>query len=110
MLLAFQNELEQNKIVNSPLIKYTPRTITDPTELKEQLKHIRKQDYCICIGEFIENMVSISSPIRDSAGQVISALTLIAPTHRIDENQIVSYTNKVVKTAKEISRQFGFLK
>jgi DNA-binding IclR family transcriptional regulator len=110
MLLAFQNELELNKILNGPLIKYTSRTITDPTQLKEQLKHIRKQDYCVCIGEFIENMVSISSPIRDSAGQVISALTLIAPTHRMDENRIISFTNKVVKTAKEISRQFGFLK
>lgn len=110
MLLAFQNKLEQNKILNSPLIKYTPMTITDPAALKEQLKHIRKQDYCISIGEFIENMVSISSPIRDSTGQVISALTLIAPTQRMDEDRIVSYTHKVVKTAKEISRQFGFLK
>ncbi|WP_246359038.1 IclR family transcriptional regulator domain-containing protein [Paenibacillus phytorum] len=78
--------------------------------MKEQLKQIRNQDYCVCISEFIENMVSISSPIRDSVGQVISAITLIAPTQRMDEDRIVFYTHKVVKTAKEISRQFGFLK
>ncbi|MGO4495765.1 IclR family transcriptional regulator [Paenibacillus sp. 2RAB27] len=110
MLLAFQDELLLNKMLNRSLKAYTPKTITDPLELKEQLQHIRKQDYCVSFGEFIENMVSISSPIRDSTGHVISALTLIASAHRLDENSIISYTNKVVKTAKEISRQFGFLR
>jgi len=111
MLLAFQNEHEMNKMLISvsPLIKYTPSTVTDPSELKEQLKRIRKQDCCVSVGEFTQNMVSISSPIRDSNGQVISALTLIAPTHRMDDSRIKAYTNKVMKTAKEISRQFGFL-
>jgi IclR family KDG regulon transcriptional repressor len=109
LLLAFQNEHEMNKMLNKPLFKYTSRTITDSSELKEQLKLIRKQDYCISIGEFIDNLISISSPIRDSNGQVISALTLICPTHRMDDSRINSYTNKVMKTAKEISRQFGFL-
>ncbi|NOU73841.1 helix-turn-helix domain-containing protein [Paenibacillus sp. LMG 31458] len=110
MLLAYQDELALNKLLNRPLTAYTSKTITDPMELKEQLKRIRKQDYCVTFGEIIENWVSISSPLRDSTGQVISALTLIAPMHRMDENRIVSYTNKVVKTAKEISRQFGFIK
>lgn len=110
MLLAFQNELEMNRILNSPLVKYTSRTITDPSELKEQLKRIRQQDYCVSIGEFVENKLSISSPIRNSTGQVISVLTLIAPTHRMDETRINSYTLKVVKAAKDISRQFGFMK
>ncbi|MFD0697743.1 IclR family transcriptional regulator [Paenibacillus sp. GCM10027628] len=110
MLLAFQNEPELSKILNRPLIKYTSQTLTDPSELKEQLKLIREQDYCVSIGEFIDNTVSISSPIRDSSGQVISALTLMGPTQRLDENRIVSYTHKVVKTAREISRQFGFIK
>lgn len=110
MLLAFQNELEMNKMLNQPLSKFTSKTITDPSLLKEELKRIRKQDYCVVIGEFNENLVSISSPIRDSNGQVISALTLISSIHRMDENRIISYTNKVLKTAKEISRQFGYLK
>ncbi len=110
MLLAFQEELALNRILDRPLIKYTSSTLIDPSALKEQLTRIRQQEYCVSLGEFIENMVSISAPIRDSAGQVISALTLIGPAHRLDEDRIVSYINKVVKTAKEMSRQFGFLK
>jgi len=110
ILLAFQDELALNKILDRPLTPYTSRTITDPSALKEQLTRIRQQEYCISLGELTENSVSISAPLRDSAGQVISALTLIGPAHRLDENRIVSYTNKVVKTAKEISRQFGYLK
>ncbi|GGA13183.1 transcriptional regulator [Paenibacillus marchantiophytorum] len=110
MLLAFQDESAVNKLLNRPLTAYTSKTITDPSKLKDQLQQIRKQDYCVNNGEFIENLVSISSPIRDSTGQVISALTLIAPLQRMDETQIASCTHKVVKTAKEISRQFGYLK
>ncbi|OCT15348.1 hypothetical protein A8709_14760 [Paenibacillus pectinilyticus] len=110
MLLAFQKPLELNKCLKGPLIPYTAKTITDPSELKAQLKQIREHNYCVVIGEFIENIVSISSPIRDSTGQVISVLTLVAPTSRMDESRINSYIPKVVKTAREVSRQFGYLK
>lgn len=110
MLLAYQNEFELSKILSRPLMKYTPETITDPSELKEQLKRIREQDYCVSIGEYLENLVSVSSPIRDATGLVISVLTLISPVHHIDKTKIAAYTNKIVKAAKEISRQFGYLK
>lgn len=109
LLLAYEETVTLRRILERPLNRYTSNTITDPTELKEQISHIRDQDYCVSIGEYIENIVSISAPLRDSTGQVISAITLMGPTHRLNEERITSYTKRIVKTAKEISRQFGYL-
>lgn len=109
LLLAYQDPVTLSRILERPLNRYTSNTITDPSELKEQISRIRDQDYCVSIGEYIENIVSISAPLWDSTGQVISTITLMGPTQRLNEERITSYTNKVVKTAKEISRQFGYL-
>jgi IclR family transcriptional regulator, KDG regulon repressor len=109
LLLAYEETATLRRILERPLNRYTSNTITDPTELKEQISRIRDQDYCVSIGEYIENIVSISAPLRDSTGQVISAITLMGPTHRLNEERITSYTKRIVKTAKEISRQFGYL-
>lgn len=109
LLLAYEETATLRRILECPLNRYTSNTITDPTELKEQISRIRDQDYCVSKGEYIENIVSISAPLRDSTGQVISAITLMGPTHRLNEERITSYTKRIVKTAKEISRQFGYL-
>lgn len=109
LLLAYQDPVTLSRILEQPLGRYTSNTITDPSELKEQLLQIRNQDYCVSIGEYVENIVSISAPLRDSAGLVISAITLMGPTQRLNEERITSCTQKIVKTAKEISRQFGYL-
>ncbi|MDQ6421633.1 IclR family transcriptional regulator [Paenibacillus sp. LHD-117] len=109
MLLAFQDEFNLSKILSRPLTKHTPATVTDPGELKERIGRIRELGYCVSNGEYHDNIVSISAPLRDANGLVISVLTLVALKHRMDEQRITTYVNKVVKTAKEISRQFGYL-
>ncbi|MFE6799696.1 IclR family transcriptional regulator [Paenibacillus chitinolyticus] len=110
LLLAYESESGISKVLSTPLKRYTPLTRTDPGELRDHLKVLRKQGYCVSVGEYRTALGSISAPIRDASGHVISVLTLIAASDRLGEKRISLLTSKVVKAAKEISRRFGYLK
>lgn len=110
LLLAYESESGLGKVLSTPLKRYTPLTRTDPDELRAHLKQLRKQGYCVSVGEYRATLGSISAPIRDAFGHVISVLTLIAASDRLGEERISLLTSKVVKVANEISRRFGYLK
>lgn len=108
LLLAYQNEQAINDLLSKELIAYTPYTITSPHILLEELKVIQKEGYCISMNEFIEGVISISTPIRDYKGNVVAAISIVGPTQRINGSKVVSYLNKLFSAAKEISKNLGY--
>jgi len=54
----------------------TPRTITDPAILHEELERVRRQGYALVDQELEPGLRSIAVPIRDQQGQVTAAANL----------------------------------
>lgn len=52
------------------LLPYTTHTITDPDQLREDLKKIRKQGYGTIDSEFSENFAVVAIPIHETDGQI----------------------------------------
>ncbi|MFP9061672.1 IclR family transcriptional regulator [Natrialbaceae archaeon A-chndr2] len=66
-----------------PLSKETSATITDPDELRENLKEIRERGYSFNEQENLHGLRAVGVPVRGSAGDVIGALSVSGPTHRM---------------------------
>jgi IclR family transcriptional regulator, KDG regulon repressor len=107
VLLAYQSEDVVNRVIANGLIRYTPRTITNPDQLRKDLQKVKKDGYCISIEEFIEGVNTVGAPIRDYTGQVIAAITIVAPAQRMHERNIQQYVKKVVDAAQTISQAMG---
>jgi IclR family transcriptional regulator, KDG regulon repressor len=108
-LLAFQPAEMVNQVIENGLKRYTPNTITDPDALRQELATIRTRGYALDDEEIEEGLRCVAAPIRDHAGQVVSAISVAAPVQRMSKKQVQSTIPSVVAAANTISRRLGYL-
>lgn len=109
LLLAFQPQEIIDEVIKAGLPKRGPRSVTDPEQLLQELQTIRQDEYCICIDEMYDDVISIASPIKDYMGKVIAAVSTTGPKHRIHKELIPHYIEELVKTGKIISYKLGYI-
>lgn len=64
------------------LERYTRRTLTKQEALRRQLIEIAKRGYSSDNEEFMDGMVAIAVPIKDSEGRLLTTLSIHAPRQR----------------------------
>lgn len=69
------------------LPQVTENTITDRSELMDQLEEIRKRGIAFNKQETIHGLVGVGAPITNQEGDVLGALSIIGPSSRIDEDR-----------------------
>lgn len=72
------------------LPEQTPNTITDYTKLSDELNQIQEQGYAINKEEHIEGLWAIGAPITDQYDNVLGALSISGPRHRINNDQKIA--------------------
>lgn len=87
---------------------FTEATVTDKGVLREELKVIREQGYCVDHEEFEEGCHAFSAPVRDLSGDPIGALLLAVPTMRHSEEKEQQAIHLTSSAARELSAQLGF--
>ena len=102
ILLAFQDdEFTLGFLEASGLPSFTPRTITDPAILWEQIREIRERGYALNDGEELEDVAAVGVPVYDQTGRVIAALSLAYPRHLAYEKRI--QTDALIPLVHEIA-------
>lgn len=79
MLLANASPALQDQIFRRPLTSYTAQTITDPENLRAVLAEIRRTGVAVCPGFIHDDALGIAVPLKNSAGKVAAALSVIVP-------------------------------
>lgn len=79
VLLAHAEADVQDRICSAPLTAFTRFTITDPVRLRAALADVRRADAAVSDRQITDDAVSVASPIRDVAGRVVAALSLVVP-------------------------------
>ncbi|MCE0761504.1 helix-turn-helix domain-containing protein [Pseudonocardia kujensis] len=93
----------------APLHPHTPRTITDPTDLRMALAEVREQGWSIVDGELEEGLVSAAAPVRDRTGAVVAALASSTSAGRLAPERLREETVPLlVETATAISTELGW--
>jgi DNA-binding IclR family transcriptional regulator len=87
VLLAYQSEAYQSGVLKSgKLAAITSRTTTDPQKLIQQLEQVRRDGYWVSIGESIEDSAAIAAPVFGPNGDILAALSIGAPSDRMQAN------------------------
>src|SRR3990172_3742033 len=82
ILSHFSEEELEGFLLEKGLGKRTGNTITDPTQLKENLKSVRKQGYAIDDEENEKGIRCVAAPIYNEAGRVVAAMSISSPAFR----------------------------
>ncbi|OUM90089.1 MAG: IclR family transcriptional regulator [Caldibacillus debilis] len=101
-ILAFTSEEFIESVISDGLTKYTDRTMTDPDELRKELKKIRKQGWAISQGEYTEEVIAIAVPLF-SNDEVIGSITVSGPVYRMTEEKIEAYLPLLMETRDKVA-------
>lgn len=106
VLLAWADPNEVTAILeDGPLERFTPKTLTDPGELRERLASIRQRGVAISRGELDEHILGVAAPIRNSAGMVCAAISVAALAVRVPRAELKDIESAVRQAGKAITRQ-----
>jgi IclR family acetate operon transcriptional repressor len=90
-----------------PPYAITPITVTDPAELKRQLKKANKMGFVISRGESVTGLAAIAVPVFGVDDKFVASLGLIIPDHIFDLPNAESLTNGLHRAARRLSIQIG---
>ena len=109
ILLAYQdNSFIDAMLENGNLTGLTEHTITDPDQLRKELKIIREQGFAFSDSEADLGAKAVAAPVLDHKGRVAAGLTIAGPGERINSENIPKLTALVKDSAREISYDLGY--
>ena len=82
VLLAEWPEEALAAYVRGGLATLTPRTVTDPAELRRRLADVRELGFAWGLEEFAEGIDSVAAPVRDGRGAAVAAIHVHGPAYR----------------------------
>ncbi|MGB2962385.1 MAG: IclR family transcriptional regulator [Anaerolineales bacterium] len=109
VLLANLPAAQCEELLSAPLERYTKNTITDITELKEELVQIRTRGYGTAHEELELGFVAVAAPIFNHNGRVVAAISVGGPSIRFQTDRMQEIIDMVLQAAGRISQKIGFM-
>lgn len=107
-LLAYVPEPERKKLLRKGLAKLTPKSITEPHVLANQLDEIRASGIAFEAGESNPDVSCVAAPVRDHTGNVIAALSISVPDMRWVQRPREEWGALASAGAARLSSELGF--
>lgn len=90
------------------LVQSTPKSMVEPSLIRERLAGIRKVGYSWVFEEFHEGLNSVAAPIRSADGTIDAALHVHGPTYRFpDMSDSERFGRLVAEAAQGLSEQLA---
>jgi DNA-binding IclR family transcriptional regulator len=104
VMLAHMDEARVDSIIDRwGLPAETSETITDRATLETELARIREAGVAFNREECIEGLQAVSAPVLGPGGQVVGALSVSGPTHRINSERLEeSISDLLLGSANEL--------
>ena len=67
--------------------RYTENTIANVDELIEEVRRVRVAGYAMDNQEFGVGLICVAKPVRDYTGKIVAAISVSAPSNRMDEER-----------------------
>jgi IclR family KDG regulon transcriptional repressor len=110
LISEFSDEELRELVKKVGLKKYTEKTITRITELKQRLKKVREQGFSVVDREYNPDLVAVAAPIRNAWGKIIAALLI---TLQYQGSKTISRAYELAEDlkiyAEKISKQLGYV-
>jgi IclR family KDG regulon transcriptional repressor len=107
VILAYLPQDEVESILEQyPMIRMTPKTITQKAHYLEHLASVREQGIAFDLAENVEGVVCVAAPIFDQHGRIVAGLSVSGPASRM-ESKLSSIREDVRQAGLKISRMLG---
>jgi DNA-binding IclR family transcriptional regulator len=90
------------------LASYTPRTITEPAKLAEEIELVRRQGWAEAVEEREVGLSAIAAPVWGANSELAAIVALQGPTSRFDETAMRAALPLMLDCAKTISLALGW--
>jgi IclR family KDG regulon transcriptional repressor len=108
VLLASQPEEEIERIVARGLPQSTPSTLVDAKALRRELATVKAQGHAVDDEESEIGLRAIAAPIRNYAGEVVAAISIAGPVHRMTKKALLSWLRELIEAAEAVSQRLGW--
>lgn len=88
----------------------TPKTITDPDELRRQVSEDRKRGYSMSMGERVASGCAVAAPYYRADGTCLGSLVFTCPAERFDVRRAPQIADAVVGASQLLSQRLGYRK
>lgn len=107
-LLSMLPQEEQERYAHRQLLKrYTENTITNPQQLLEELRLVRDRGYSLDNEEMESGLCCVAVPIKGRDNQVNSAISLSAPSTRLNNEKIIEIAQELKAHAAKIGEKLA---
>lgn len=105
VFLAGFEDLVLDKILKAkPIPKYTPNSVTEPTEYLKEIEKVRKMGYATDFEEYIQGVNAVCVPIPDMPGQNLAALWMVGFTQTFNDEKM-SQAITALKSAVDVIKE-----
>jgi DNA-binding IclR family transcriptional regulator len=104
VLLAHAEPDFQEAVLHSPLRRYNPMTVVDPTELRRTLARIRQTGVAVARGQITMPDLVVAVPVLDPAGHVAAAVSVVVEAEGARPRELAAV---LIQASRAISRTLG---
>lgn len=90
------------------LKRFTPRTLLSPIILQKELEAVRVKGYAVDDEEFETGVRCVASPLIDSTGRCVGAISVSGPTTRLTSSLVPPLGKRVRRICERCSDQLGY--
>ncbi len=108
VLLAWESkEVIESTLPPDRLEAFTLWSIRDPVDYLRRLRQVREQGYALDRQEAFPDVTAVGAPVFDHNGQVVAAVIVTAPTHRMPEDRMPGLIERLLKATASVSTELG---
>ncbi len=106
VMLAFGDPEVLEFVLRARLEAVTPKTVTDPGELRAILEQTRRRGYAVSTGELEEGLVTIAAPVVVH-GLAVAAVSLSGPSFRIPARDVSRLARLLIDAAVAVGHRIA---
>jgi len=107
LVLAYGDAAQRDRVLASRLEMRTPRSITSPSALREELERVRRLGWAVAPGESLVGVNALAAPVFEGGGHMVGAIALLGSIQFIEAEPSATQIRHVLLAAARISAQLG---
>jgi DNA-binding IclR family transcriptional regulator len=110
LLATYSSKKLEQIFKNHSLVKYTPNTIDNMSDLIKDIEAIRKRGFAIDLQEKYQNVVCVGAPVFSAASKSIAGISIAFQATNTDQKKLHHFGKILESFALRISKKLGYTK